>query len=98
MFGKEFLGAYEPLLILMAVPLLSVISFPLAPMLYALGKAGAPLRAKVIASILFFIILAPLCWELGVTGAAIAFVIAMAVNVLIMIFQLLGQYRRVRTA
>jgi len=96
LFGKEFLGAYEPLLILMAVPLLSVVSFPLGPMLYALGKAGAPLRAKVIASIVFFIILAPLCWKLGVAGAAIAFVIAMAVNVALMIFQLLVPYRLVR--
>ena len=98
LFGNDFVGAYEPLLILMAVPLLSVVGFPLGPMLYALGRAGAPLRAKVIASILFFIILAPLCWELGVAGAAIAFVIAMAVNVLVMMLQLAGQYRRVRAA
>ena len=96
LFGKDFLGAYEPLLILMAVPLLSVVSFPLGPMLYALGKAGAPLRAKVIASILFFIILAPLCWRLDVAGAAIAFVIAMAVNVVVMMIQVARQYRRVR--
>ena len=96
LFGKDFLGAYEPLLILMAVPLLSVVSFPLGPMLYALGKAGAPLRAKVIASVLFFIILAPLCWRLDVAGAAIAFVIAMAVNVVVMMIQVARQYRRVR--
>lgn len=98
LFGEEFLGAYEPLLILMGVPLISVISFPLGPMLYALGKAGAPLRAKIVASILFFLILAPLCWEFGVTGAAAALVIATAANALVMVFQVGRQYRRLRTA
>ncbi|MGH6784682.1 MAG: lipopolysaccharide biosynthesis protein, partial [Sphingomicrobium sp.] len=36
LFGDDFLGAYEPLVILMGVPLISVVSFPLGPMLYAL--------------------------------------------------------------
>jgi O-antigen/teichoic acid export membrane protein len=65
-------------------------------MLYALGKAGAPLRAKIAASLVFFISLAPLCWALGVMGAAIAFVLANAVNVGIMIVQVSGCYRRLR--
>ncbi len=98
LFGKAFLGAYAPLLVLMLVPVLGVLSFPLAPMLYALGKAGAPLRAKLIASLVFFVSLAPLCWEFGVVGAAIAFVLATATNLGIMIVQLGRQYRRLRTA
>ncbi len=96
LFGKDFLGAYAPLMVLMLVPVLGVLSFPLAPMLYALGKAGAPLRAKIAASLVFFISLAPLCWAFGVMGAAIAFVLANAVNVGIMIFQVSGHYRRLR--
>jgi O-antigen/teichoic acid export membrane protein len=67
-------------------------------MLYALGKAGAPLRAKIVASLVFFISLAPLCWVFGVMGAAIAFVLANAMNVGIMIFQVSGHYRRLRRA
>ena len=97
LFGKAFLGAYEPLMVLMLVPILGVLSFPLAPMLYALGKAGGPLRAKLIASAVFFISLAPLSLALGVVGAAIAFVLASAVNVAVMMLQLAGQYRRLRT-
>jgi O-antigen/teichoic acid export membrane protein len=97
LFGKAFLGAYTPLLVLMLVPVLGVLSFPLAPMLYALGKAGAPLRAKLIASLVFFVSLAPLCWQFGVVGAAIAFVLATATNLGIMIVQLGRQYRRFRT-
>jgi len=98
LFGKDFLGAYRPLMVLMLVPVLGVLSFPLAPMLYALGKAGAPLRAKIVASLIFFISLAPLCWAFGVMGAAIAFVLANATNVGIMIVQVSGHYRRLRRA
>jgi O-antigen/teichoic acid export membrane protein len=96
LFGKDFLGAYEPLMVLMLVPVLGVLSFPLAPMLYALGRGGGPLKAKVIASLVFFISLAPLCWSFGVVGAAIAFVLASAVNVGTMMLQLAGEYRRMR--
>ena len=97
-FGKSFLGAYEPLMVLLLVPILGVFSFPLQPMLYALGKGGAPLRAKIVASLIFFISLAPLCWQFGVVGAAIAFVLANATNVGMMIIQLAGQYRRLHPA
>ncbi|MEO6198548.1 MAG: lipopolysaccharide biosynthesis protein [Sphingomicrobium sp.] len=96
LFGKEFLGAYTPLLVLILVPALGVISFPLVPMLYALGRAGGPLQAKIIASVTFFLTLAPLSWRFGVVGAAIALVIATAVNVAVMLIQLRGEYRRVR--
>jgi O-antigen/teichoic acid export membrane protein len=98
LFGKSFLGAYAPLMVLMLVPILGVLSFPLQPMLYALGKGGAPLRAKIIASLIFFVSLAPLCWQFGVVGAAIAFVLATAANVGVMIVQLGSQYRRLHPA
>jgi len=97
-FGKAFVGAYAPLMVLLLVPVIGVMSFPLQPMLYALGKGGAPLRAKIAASLIFFISLAPLCWQFGVVGAAIAFVLATAANVFIMIAQLGGQYRRLKPA
>jgi len=95
-FGKDFVGAYQPLIVLMLVPVLGVLSFPLEPMLYALGRGGAPLKAKLIASLVFFSSLAPLCWSFGVVGAAIAFVLASAVNLAVMIMQLAGEYRRLR--
>ena len=85
-------------MVLMVVPVLGVLSFPLAPILYALGKAGAPLRAKIAASLVFFISLAPLALAFGVMGAAIAFVLATAVNVAVMIAQVGVQYRRLRAA
>ena len=98
LFGKAFLGAYEPLLVLALVPVLGVLSFPLAPMLYALGKAGGPLRARLTASVIFFIALAPLSMAFGIIGAAVAFVLATAINVGMMIAQLAILYRRRRTS
>ena len=98
LFGKDFLGAYEPLMVLMLVPVLGVLSFPLAPMLYALGKAGGPLRAKLIASVVFFLSLGPLSLAWGVVGAAIAFVLASAVNLAVMMLQIAREYRRLRAA
>jgi O-antigen/teichoic acid export membrane protein len=95
-FGKDFVGAYEPLVILMAIPFLGIFSFPLSPMLYALGRSDGPLKAKLLGSAIFFITIAPLSWEFGVVGAAIALVLANLVNTGAMMVQLRGEHRRVR--
>jgi len=97
-FGKEFLGAYEPLMILMAIPFLGIFSFPLTPMLYALGRSDGPLKAKLLGSAVFFVAIAPLAWKLNVVGAAIALVLANAINTGAMMVQLRGEHRRVRPA
>jgi O-antigen/teichoic acid export membrane protein len=96
LFGTEFLGAYNALVILMVVPFLSVFSFPLPPMLYALDRPDGPLKARVIGTILFFLIIAPLSWRFGVDGAAIALVIGNVGTVGAMMWQLRHEYRRVR--
>ena len=96
LFGKEFVGAYAPLVILTAIPFLGIFSFPLMPMLYALGRSDAPLKAKIYGSLAFFLTIAPLSWTFDVVGAAIALVLANAVNVAVMVFQLQGEHRRVR--
>ena len=96
LFGKEFLGAYDALVILMVVPFLSVFSFPLPPMLYALDRPDGPLKARVIGTVLFFLIIAPLSWRFGVVGAAIALVIGNVGTVGAMMWQLRQEYRRVR--
>jgi O-antigen/teichoic acid export membrane protein len=95
-FGKAFLGAYEPLLILMVIPFLGIFSFPLTPMLYALGRSDGPLKAKLLGSAAFFVTIAPLAWEWDVSGAAVALVLANIVNTGTMMLQLRGEHRRVR--
>ncbi len=98
LFGKEFISAYEALVILMLVPFISVFSFPLPPMLYALDRPDAPVTARFVGTIAFFVLIAPLCWSFGVSGAAIAFVIGNAATATVMIWQLRKQYSRVRKA
>src|SRR6185503_255717 len=95
-FGKEFLGAYAPLVILMAIPFIGIFGFPLTPMLYALGRSDGPLKAKLLGSAVFFLTIAPLSWALDVVGAAIALVLANAANAVAMMVMLRGEHRRVR--
>lgn len=95
-FGSEFLPAYPVLLVLIIVPLLAMFSFPLGPMLYALDRSDAPLKARLIGTILYFAIVAPLAWRFGVIGAAVAFVLGYAVMVAVLALQLRQEYRRVR--
>jgi O-antigen/teichoic acid export membrane protein len=98
LFGKQYLGAYHPLVILMAIPFIGIFTFPLSPMLYALGRSDAPLKAKLLGSAVFFVTIAPLSWAWDVTGAAIALVLANLVNALAMTVQLGGEHRRLRAA
>ncbi|HEX3422602.1 MAG TPA: lipopolysaccharide biosynthesis protein [Sphingomicrobium sp.] len=96
LFGKAFLGAYDALVILMLVPFLGIFSFPMPPMLYALDRPDGPLKARLVGTILYFLIIAPLSWRLGVYGAAVAFVIGNSGTVAMMMWQLHREYRRVR--
>jgi O-antigen/teichoic acid export membrane protein len=96
LFGKAFLGAYDALVILMLIPFLAVFSFTLPPMLYALDRPDAPVTARLVGTITFFLLIAPLGWAFGVSGAAIAFVIGNSATVVVMIWQLRAEYARTR--
>jgi O-antigen/teichoic acid export membrane protein len=96
LFGKDFLGAYDALVILMVVPFLGVFSFPLPPMLYALDRPDGPLMARLAGTLLFFLLVAPLSLRLGVSGAAIALVAGNVGTVGTMMWQLRREHRRVR--
>ena len=94
--GKDFVGAYAPLVVLTIVPFIGIFSFPLVPMLYALGRSDGPLRAKLLGSAVFFLSIAPLCWHWGIIGAAVAIVLGTVTNVAALMIQLQSEYRRVR--
>jgi O-antigen/teichoic acid export membrane protein len=95
-FGDQFEAAYPVLVVLIVAPFLAMISFPLPPMLYALHRDQAPLTARLIGTLVYFAIVAPLSWRFGVAGAAGAFVIGTAVMVAVLALQLWREYRRVR--
>jgi O-antigen/teichoic acid export membrane protein len=98
LFGSEFLPAYPVLMVLLAAPLIGMIGFPLVPMLYAMDRPDVPLKARLAAVILYFAIVAPMIWRFGLIGAASAFVIAYALMVLTLAWQVRRGYRRVRAA
>ena len=75
-----------------------MISFPFEPMLYALGRSSGPLKARLVGTIVYLLIVAPLAWRFGVSGAAAAFVIGTAVIVGLLGLQLRREYRRVRAS
>jgi O-antigen/teichoic acid export membrane protein len=76
--------------------LLWTVGFPLMPMLYALDRPDAPLKARAVGTVVYFAIVAPLCWRFDVAGAAAALLFGNLVIVLLMMAQLRIQYRKVR--
>jgi O-antigen/teichoic acid export membrane protein len=96
MFGPEFVPAYPVLLILIGIPLLWMVGFPLMPMLYALDRADAPLKARAIGTVVYLAIVAPLSWRFDVAGAAAAILIGNLIIVAILMWWLRIEYRKVR--
>ena len=98
LFGEEFVGAYPVLMVLVAIPLMGFLAFPLPPLLYAFDRPDGPLKARLIGSATFFLIVAPMSWSMGVIGAAIAFVIGYTAFFLALVLQVWAQYRKARPA
>jgi O-antigen/teichoic acid export membrane protein len=96
LLGPEFIPAYPVLLVMLGVPLLAMLSFPMPSMLYALDRPDAPLKARLMATIAYFAIIVPLTARFDTVGAAVAFVIGNAVMVLVLVLYLRREYRRVR--
>jgi O-antigen/teichoic acid export membrane protein len=96
LFGHEFVGAYPILLILIVVPLLGIISFPLPSMLLAMDRADGPLKARLAGTLIYFLLVAPATWRFGVSGAAGAFVLGYVAMVITLGVQVRGVYRAVR--
>jgi O-antigen/teichoic acid export membrane protein len=95
-FGKHFLGAYGPLLVLCVGSLLGMLSAPLAPTLYTLDRPEVPLRARLLGTGAHLLFIAPLTWKFGLVGTAMAFVIGYTVSLIYMMVTLTGIYRRLR--
>ena len=95
-FGKQFLGAFPILLVLMLAPVIGIFSFPLPSMLYALDRPDAPLTARIISTIVYFARIGPKRWYFGVLGATASFVLAYAAMAVVLIVQVRAEYHRMR--
>lgn len=96
LFGAEFLAVYPVLLIMMGIPLLAVLSFPLIPMLLTLDRPDVPLKSRLVGTVVYFTIVGPFCWRLDVEGAAVAMVISHAITLAVLVWYLRREHRRVR--
>lgn len=96
LFGPQFTGAYAALVVMLVVPLLTIVSFPLPSTLYALDRPGGPLHARIVATLAYFAIVVPLTRWLGLTGAALAFTLANVALVVVLAWLVRREYVRVR--
>jgi len=96
LFGPEFSGAFSVLLVMLVATFLTMITFPIVPMLYALDRPGVPLAARACGAIAYLLAIYPLATWLGIVGAGVAFVIGNAVDLAIKSVALQRQYVRVR--
>jgi O-antigen/teichoic acid export membrane protein len=96
LFGPEFAPAYPVLMVMILALLLTMIAFPLGPMLYGLDRANAPLIARAVGAGIYLATIVPLTSRYDVVGAAIAFVIGNAAMIALMMWSLWREYRRLR--
>jgi len=95
-FGPDFQASYQPLLIMLVSTLLTMIAFPVIPMLYALDRAHVPLVAKIAGVVVLLGSLAPLALQFGISGAAVAYALGNLISLGVMSVALWRQYKRVR--
>ncbi|MEO7505394.1 MAG: lipopolysaccharide biosynthesis protein [Sphingomicrobium sp.] len=97
-FGAPFEGAYGVLVVLLGAPLLAMVSFPIPPMLYAIGRTNDPLLANLAGALTYVAAIFPLTAAYGLVGAGLAFLAGRAVMVAGMALALWREHRRLRGA
>lgn len=95
-FGPGFETVYPVLLIMMLVPAIGILTFPLPSMLLALNRPSAPLVARLVGTVAYLALIYPLSTRFGLSGAAWAFVIGNALMAVMLIAQLRGEHSRWR--
>lgn len=96
-FGPEFAPAAPLLGVLLMLPVIATLAFPLPAMFYSLGKPGGPLIANVLGAAVFVGSLPYLTKTYGLVGAGAAIVIGRLCSLVAMSALLAILYRRHRT-
>ena len=95
-FGAPFVPAYGVLMVLLGVPLITMISFPLPAMLDSIGRTIVPTAANFAGAAAYIALLFPLVDRFGLIGAALAFLIGRAVIAVVMATVLAREHKRLR--
>ncbi|UUR08661.1 lipopolysaccharide biosynthesis protein [Sphingomonas glaciei] len=93
LFGPEFTPAAPLLTVLMLLPVIATLAFPLPAMFYSLGRPGGPLVANIIGAVVFVGTLPFLAAGHGLVGAGVAMVLGRLSSLLAMGILLTLLYR-----
>lgn len=93
-FGAKFAPAAPLLSVLLILPVIATLAFPLPAMFYSLGKPGGPLVANIVGALVFVGSLPFLTAAYGLVGAGMALVLGRFVSLLAMGTQLLYLYQQ----
>lgn len=96
-FGERFVEAYGVMIVLLGVPLLMTVTFPLPTMLHAIGKVNLPLIANLVGALAYVALLFPLTDRFGLLGAGAAFLGGRFVMMAVMAVAVLREHHRLRT-
>lgn len=96
LFGAEFAPAAPLLSVIMFLPVIATLAFPLPAMFYSLGRPGGPLIANIVGTMVFVGSLPFLTAQQGLVGAGIALVAGRLSSLLTMAGLLALLYRRTR--
>ena len=95
-FGAEFAPAAPLLTVLLMLPIIATLAFPLPAMFYSLGKPGGPLIANIIGAVVFVGSLPFLTAAHGLVGAGAALVLGRLCSFLVLGALLAFLYRQQR--
>jgi O-antigen/teichoic acid export membrane protein len=95
-FGPEFAPAAPLLSVLLMLPVIATLAFPLPAMFYSLGKPGGPLIANIFGALVFIGSLPLLTSSYGLVGAGAAMVLGRLCSLLAMGALLAFVYRKAR--
>lgn len=93
-FGNEFAPAAPLLSVLLILPVIATLAFPLPAMFYSLSKPSGPLAANVVGALVFVGSLPFLAAHYGLIGAGFALVLGRLCSFLVMASHLILLYRR----
>ena len=96
LFGADFASAAPLLSVLLLLPVIATLAFPLPAMFYSLGRPGGPLVANIVGALLFVASLPLLTARMGLVGAGAAMVAGRLASLLVMGAWLAVLYRRSR--
>ena len=85
-FGAEFIGSYNVLILLMIAAAITMATFALDPAMYAIGRPAIAMNIRILTSLLHVGVMIMLLMEIGLIGAGIAGIISSFITAFLLLF------------